>query len=53
MSVLVDVTNPVVVNATTAITRESPTHLRRVCLVSLGQSNLEEGEFKEVFKYDL
>lgn len=52
MSVLVDVTNPVVVNATTAITRESPTHLRRVCLVSLGQSNLKEGEFREVFKYD-
>lgn len=52
MSVLVDVTNPVIINATTAITRESPSHLRRVCLVSLGWTLLEEGEYKEVFKYD-
>lgn len=49
---LVDVTNPVIINATTAITRESPTHLRRVLLVSLGWTTMQEGEYREVFKYD-
>lgn len=49
---LTDVTQPVIINATTAVTRESPTHLRRVCLISLGMTTLAEGEFREVFKFD-
>lgn len=49
---LVDVTKPVIINATTSIVRESPDHLRRVCLISLGWSILQEGEAKEIFKYD-
>lgn len=49
---LVDVTKPVVINATTAIVRENPDHLRRVCVVSLGQTTLKENEFKEMYKYD-
>lgn len=52
MSTLVDVTNPVIINATTAITRESPSHLRRVLLVSLGWTTLDAREYQEVFKYD-
>lgn len=52
MAQLTDVTTPVIINATTAVTRESPTHLRRVCLVSLGMTTLAEGEFREVFKFD-
>ncbi|EGV1470926.1 hypothetical protein JF110_001651 [Campylobacter jejuni] len=47
---LVDVTNPVVIKASSAILQESVEQLRRVCFVSLGETHLLDKEFKEVFR---
>lgn len=49
---LADVTNPVIINATSAVLQESGDFLRRVCFVSFGETNLLAKEFKEVFRSD-
>lgn len=49
---LVDVTQPVVIKPTLQISRASRDYLRRVCFVSLGETNLLTKEYKEVFNYD-
>lgn len=49
---LVDVTQPVVIKPTLQISRASRDYLRRVCFVSLGETNLLAKEHKEVFNYD-
>ncbi|HDZ5024776.1 TPA: hypothetical protein RTG57_001726 [Campylobacter jejuni] len=47
---IVDVTNPVVIKASSAILQESVEQLRRVCFVSFGETKLLDKEFKEVYR---
>lgn len=49
---LVNVTQPVVINPTLAITRMSNDFLRRVCFVSIGETNLLPQKYKEVYNFD-